>query len=463
MYNNFKFKRMDDQYLITNDGGHYAFLSPNDFKSLLFDKDKMSCEKSEELRNSRFLICEDNELFINNVYPEVRRFKDYLFSSTSLHIFVVTTLCNQRCIYCQASVSTQDNSQMMDVETARKAVDIALSANQEYFSFEFQGGEPLMNFPIIKFITEYTESIRGDKKVEYSIVSNLLLLDNEILEFFIKYDFNLSTSLDGEESLHNKNRPAIRENSFKGMRQALESIRKKGLPISAIQTTTRHSLSQAKGIIDTYLELGFNNIFIRPLTKLGFAYNNWDSIGYTAEEFLDFYQEAISYIIELGKKGVPIRENHASIFLKKIHNRDSVNYMELRSPCGATIGQLAYYYDGNVYTCDEGRMLGEMGDDSFCFGNVDKITYQDIMNSAVCKSVCSASCLESIPYCSDCVYQPYCGVCPVINYAETGSLFSQVPADFRCKVYMGIQDILFKIIKNGDETTIKLLYTWCSN
>lgn len=461
MYNNFKFKRIEDQYLITNDGGHYAFLSPDDFKSLLLNEDSLSCEKVEELRNTRFLISDDKEIFINEVYPEVRHYKDYLFSSTSLHIFVVTTLCNQKCIYCQASVSTQDNSRMMNIETAKKAVDIALSANQEYFSFEFQGGEPLMNFPVIKFITEYTESIRGDKKVEYNIVSNLLLLNNEFLDFFAKHRFNISTSLDGGESLHNKNRPALKENSFHIIKRALESIRKRDLPISAIQTTTRHSLKQAKDIVDTYLELGFNSIFLRPLTKLGFAHNNWKNIGYTAEEFLDFYKEAIFYIIELGRKKVAIRESHASIFLKKILKKLSVNYMELRSPCGAAIGQLAYYYDGNVYTCDEGRMLGEMGDNSFCFGNVNKITYQDIINSPVCQSVCSASCLESIPYCSDCVYQPYCGICPVINFSENGSLFSQVPADFRCKVYMGIQDILFKIIKNGDESTIKLLYTWC--
>ncbi|MEI3438353.1 MAG: SPASM domain-containing protein [Blautia sp.] len=88
-------------------------------------------------------------------------------------------------------------------------------------------------------------------------------------------------------------------------------------------------------------------------------------------------------MIELNKQGKNIVEGHAKMFLTKIFCHDAGNYMELRSPCGGSIGQLAYYYNGKIYSCDEARMLAEMGDDSFCLGNVFEDDYQSIMQSPV--------------------------------------------------------------------------------
>jgi uncharacterized protein len=134
--------------------------------------------------------------------------------------------------------------------------------------------------------------------------------------------------------------------------------------------------------------------------------------------------------------------------------------MELRSPCGSAIGQLAYNYDGGIYTCDEGRMLGEMDDDSFKLGNVSDLIYPEIIASPVTKTLCIASCLETLPYCESCVYQPYCGTCPIISYAESGSLFSQMPANFRCKVNKAIFDFIFTAIKNNNESVLKVFRKW---
>lgn len=77
-------------------------------------------------------------------------------------------------------------------------------------------------------------------------------------------------------------------------------------------------------------------------------------------------------LIEINKKGRFIKEDHASILLRRVRG-DFMNYMELRSPCGAGVGQLAYYADGDIFTCDEGRMLHEMGQSTFRLGNVYKI------------------------------------------------------------------------------------------
>ena len=168
----------------------------------------------------------------------------------------------------------------------------------------------------------------------------------------------------------------------------------------------------------------------------------------------------MDYILRLNADGKVFSEGHASMFLNKILHGYSTNYMELRSPCGATIGQMAVYYDGNIYTCDEGRMVAEMGDCAFRLGDVFSDDYNSLMDSGVCKTVCSSSCLEAIPGCCDCVYQPFCGVCPVINYAVDKDLFAKCMNNNRCNAYSGMLDYLFGILYSNDKERIKSLERW---
>jgi His-Xaa-Ser system radical SAM maturase HxsB len=347
----------------------------------------------------------------------------------------------------------------MTKEIAKKGVDIALQSPTSSITIEFQGGEPLLNFEIIKYIIEYSSSINTNKIISYNLVSNLSLLTDEIADYLSEHKVQVSVSLDGPAFVHNKNRPfRIGGGSYDAAMQGIELLKSRDINLGAIQTTTKYSLPHAKDIIDAYLKLGFNSIFIRPLTQLGYASEHWNEIGYTSDEFLIFYKESLEYIINLNTDDIVFSEGHASILLTKILQGYSNNYMELRSPCGATIGQIAIYYDGNIYTCDEGRMVAEMGDSAFKLGDVFSCNYDDLIDSGVCKTVCAASCLETIPSCCDCVYQPYCGVCPVINYAIDNDLYARV-GNNRCKIYSGILDFLFTII-NETPDKVCILKRW---
>lgn len=384
--------------------------------------------------------------------------KQYLFSATSLHIFVMTNACNMCCVYCQAQDSAQEKKGKMQEMTAKAAVDIALQSPNEYLTFEFQGGEPLLNFETIKYIVEYSEQNKNHKQIQYSLVTNTLLLNEEMIQFFKKYDVSISTSLDGCKEVHNSNRPKIDgDGTYDYVSRNIKWLQSNDIQVGAIETTTKISLKNAEKIIETYHNLGLNHLFIRPLTPLGYAKEHWAEIGYEPEEFLKFYKQCILILLEHNRNGIRMSEGHARIFLKKILTGYSENYMELRSPCGAGIGQMAYYYDGNIYTCDEGRMVAEMGDQMFCLGNVNYSTYDDLMENRVCKVTCQASVLESLPGCCDCVYHPYCGVCPVISYASDNSIYTRESNVYRCKIYKGILDILFEILleEPGAEDILK--------
>lgn len=455
----FNFSKYNDQsYLITNYAGRYAFLDEDSFTAYC---NGMPDEKSKDLLIERlFYSEEDKEVFVRRYSDEVRYYRDYLFTGTGLHIFVLTSQCNLNCVYCQASTNKTGN--MMSKETAEKCVDLALQAPNRYLSFEFQGGEPLANFEVLKHIVLYTIENCKEKTIEFNVVSNLTLLTDEMIRFFAEYNINVSTSLDGNSRIHNNNRPFPGENSYEKWRSNYcRLVAGLGHKIGAIQTTTKFSLDYYREIVDAYIENGFDRVFIRPLTPLGYAASRWNTIGYTADEFLTFYNNALLYIIEKAKEGVPIAEGHAVIFLGKILNHKAGNYTELRSPCGAGLGQLAYNYDGRIYCCDEGRMMAEMGDHSFQLGSIES-NYKELFDNSVCKAVATASCLENSPLCSDCVFSPFCGTCPVLNYYENNNLFCLNPSDYKCQIYKGMLKTLFSLLNSGDEQLVGIFKKWCN-
>ena len=457
--NYFNFKQWKDKMLLTNEQGRYILLGKRDFLNLVNKRyDLLSKEILQTLKDRFFIYDIDEDVFIEKVANAYRDNKQYLFSATSLHIFVMTNACNMCCVYCQAQDSAQEKKGKMQEMTAKAAVDIALQSPNEYLTFEFQGGEPLLNFETIKYIVEYSEQNKNHKQIQYSLVTNTLLLNEEMIQFFKKYDVSISTSLDGCKEVHNSNRPKIDgDGTYDYVSRNIKWLQSNDIQVGAIETTTKISLKNAEKIIETYHNLGLNHLFIRPLTPLGYAKEHWAEIGYEPEEFLKFYKQCILILLEHNRNGIRMSEGHARIFLKKILRGYSENYMELRSPCGAGIGQMAYYYDGNIYTCDEGRMVAEMGDQMFCLGNVNYSTYDDLMENRVCKVTCQASVLESLPGCCDCVYHPYCGVCPVISYASDNSIYTRESNVYRCKIYKGILDILFEILleEPGAEDILK--------
>jgi len=458
--NYFNFKKFEDKILLTNDFGCHLFVSPAEFIQLVSKKVDLTSELGKELLEKRMVYTESNLEYSDSAKYDIRRIKGHLNVATSLHIFVVTTACNMGCVYCQANNGAPSTALHMSKEVAEKAVDIALQSPAHHLTFEFQGGEPLLNFEIIKHIVSYAEENKGLHEINYSVVTNLTLLSDEMLEFFIDHCFGISTSIDGPEFLHNVNRPFKNGRaSFAETKAGLNRIRQRGVRVGAIQTTTRASLAYPREIVRAYKDLGFDNIFIRPLTPLGKASCSWEEIGYTPEEFISFYKEAIDELIQINQKERFLKEDHASILLGRIDGR-FINYMELRSPCGASIGQVAYYADGNVFTCDEGRMLHEMGDQTFRLGSVFDSTYSDIINNSICRTVCASSILETIPSCCDCVYQPYCGTCPVVTYAKSQDIIEKEPRDYRCKIYAGMLDYLFKLMLDERPEIIDVLKSW---
>lgn len=190
----------------------------------------------------------------------------FLREPTPLHIFVVTLRCEHSCPYCQVSRRSADKALYdMSEDTARRALDVAMSSPPPAIKIEFQGGEPLLNFGLIKSIVAATLAQDSGKRVEFVITSNLALLDDEVLTFCREHSILLSTSLNGPADLHNRNRPRPGSNSHQlavdGIRRAQSALGKDR--IGALMTTTEASLDRVEDIVDEYVALGLDGIFLR--------------------------------------------------------------------------------------------------------------------------------------------------------------------------------------------------------
>lgn len=458
----------NEKILLTNDIGKYYFLTKSEFKDFINFKLEPDSEAFINLQARGFLY-QDKYKYIADFEYDMAEMKRCLSIGTNLFILVLTDACNQNCIYCQAGGAHKSK---MSIEICRKAIDIALQSPVSHMTIEFQGGEPTLNPEVLKFAVIYAKKIFAEKgkHVDFAIVSNLTSPEPEILRWLIKNDVNISTSLDGNRELHDYNRPLKFNNnsSYDAWREGVELYKSlckecgKNFTLSAIQTTTRASLKFHREIIDEYLANGINNLYIRPLTPLGRARDNWDAIGYTPQEYLKFYFNLIDNMISRCKKGEYVTEVSAIIYLKRIFNGESVGHTEFRSPCGAASGQIAVNYNGSIYTCDEGRMLANMGDDIFKLGDINN-NYKELLKSPAAHAVCTASCVEALPMCCSCVYSPYCSVCPVVNYQLEGDLFSRDENSYKCVISKGILNYIFNIIQRGDPEDIAVLRQWAEN
>jgi uncharacterized protein len=458
--NHFRFRHLGSQVLLTNDAGAHQLLGESEFAQLLTGDLAPDAPLRARLLEGGFLKGQHGE---EEQAAGIAQRKAFLSMGPYLHVLIVSLRCNQACIYCHASRRSMEASEFdMSPEVAERAVRVALQSPAPAITLEFQGGEPLANFGVVRHTVERALALNAtaQKTLSFSLVTNLSLMDDEKLAFILDHGIQVCTSLDGPEDLHNANRPLAHGNSHAETLRWMERLNQgyvdRGLDpalyhVEALLTVTRQSLGRARDIVDEYVRRGLKAIFLRPLNPFGFARKSEGRIGYGADEFLAFHREALDYIIALNLEGKEILERLATIFLVKILTGDDPNYLDIRSPCGAGIGQIAYSFDGSVFCCDEARMLAQMGDPAFRLGSLDRDGYGDLIESPVVRSVAVASCLEGLPGCADCAYLPYCGTCPVFNYSTQGNIFGQMPDNAKCRIHMGVMDHLFELLGAGDE------------
>lgn len=474
----FRHREVGGKVLVTSTEGDFALLSHDEFGAFARGDVAKDTPLYRLLKDKNLVRAEFDA---SKLVDRVRARKRFLSWGPNLHIVVVTLRCNETCVYCHASRADMTATHTdMTPEVADRTVDQIFATTSPDVTIEFQGGEPLVAFDIVKRIVgrALEKNKEAGKRLEFTMVSNLSLMNEEKLAWLVENKVQICTSVDGPEHLHDKQRKLVGSSAHKEATKWIKRINEAYLAmgldptlyhVEALLTTTRDALPRWKEIVDTYVELGCRALFLRPVDPFGFADKTAPRIEYPRREYLDFYRSAVDYMVSLNHQGVEILERFAAIFLTKILGGEDPNFLDVRSPCGAAIGQVAYSYDGKVFTCDEGRMLHEMGDDTFLVGEVAEAgaddgqirkRYREVMGHETVRAMALASNLDAQPDCVNCTYQPYCGVCPVHNHKTQGSIFGRMRESSLCAVHKGIQDYLFERIGSGDAQVTQVFQRW---
>lgn len=190
------------------------------------------CQSDIELLMQRGFLCDKNKSVIFR-HPETDRLEEFYKTNLNMMTLQVTQNCNLRCKYCVYSGSYINRTHMnkrMSVETAIEAVKFFYdhSLNSDSVTIGFYGGEPLLEYELIKQCVKYAEEIFAGKKLSFNMTSNATLLTEDSIKFLAEHGFNLTISLDGPANIQNKNRIFASSNkgTYETVMERLELVKK---------------------------------------------------------------------------------------------------------------------------------------------------------------------------------------------------------------------------------------------
>src|SRR4051794_26608750 len=201
----FRFMRWTKgEVLLVNEVGEHIFVESDCFRDLATHRLPAHHPMYSDLKTRHFLLDGGSNVPIDLLATKYRTKKSFLDGFTRLHMFVVTLRCDHTCAYCQVSRVTEDKNRYdMTRETALEAITFLFRSPSPVLKVEFQGGESLLNFDVIRFIVEEVERRNGveQRHIEFVIATILSQLTDEVLEFCDEHSICLSTSLDGPAHL----------------------------------------------------------------------------------------------------------------------------------------------------------------------------------------------------------------------------------------------------------------------
>ena len=450
--------------LVTSIVGEHLLVSECEFEKL--ERGELDCNTDlyRDLRN-RQIVCDlDRGPLLEGLRAQQRTRKHFAHEPPSLHIFVLTLRCDHRCHYCQVTPQPVGAAGYdMDGPTAMAALDRVFECNAEVLTIEFQGGESALAFGPLRRIVEEAErrASAARRRVRFVVATTLHLMNDDMLAFCRDHAIELSTSLDGPKRVHDACRPNATRDSFE---RTVEGIARARAVcghdrVAALATITKRSLPFAREIVDTYVDLGFDSISLRPLSPYGFAARSQRRLGCTVDEYIRFYREALTYLVEVNLSGHAIEESYATLLLTRILTPFPTSYVDLQSPAAAGRNVLVYNYDGSVYVSDEARMLAAMGDDRFRMGSVHD-PLETLMQSGAMSIIEEAGDAERLPGCSDCAFVPYCGADPVFHVATQNDPVGHRPTSEFCQRQIGLFQLFFELLAGRDPDVLRVFLSW---
>ena len=364
-------------------------------------------DQIQQLRESGKLFTPDN---FEPMAGTLKARTSGVIKALCLHI---AHTCNLNCEYCFASQGKYHGKRaLMSFEVGKRALDFLVenSGTRHNLEVDFFGGEPLMNFDVVKRLVEYARSIEKEKNknFRFTLTTNGMLIDDDVIEFANKEMSNVVLSLDGRKEIHDRYRVDYSGNgSWERIVPKFQKLVKaRGGKNYYMRGTFTHANPDFLNDIKVMLDLGFNELSMEPVVAA-----EGDKSALTMEDMpivKQQYEELAKLMMKRDKEGKPFTFYHYMLDLKGgpcIYKRIS--------GCGSGTEYMAVTPWGDLYPChqfvgDEKFKLGDI------FNGVNNIKTQE--EFAQCNVYARGECRE-------CWARLYCsGGCAANAYHATGSV-----------------------------------------
>jgi len=325
----------------------------------------------------------------------------------------VAHTCNLNCSYCFASQGKYHGERaLMSFEVGKQALDflVAHSGTRRNLEVDFFGGEPLMNFQVVKDLVAYARSIEqaAGKRFRFTLTTNGMLIDDDVINFANRECSNVVLSLDGRKEIHDRFRV---DYAGKGSWETIvpkfqKLVQARGGKNYYMRGTFTHANPDFLKDIQVMLDLGFNELSMEPVVCA-----EDDPSALTQEDLpivLSQYEELARLMLRRRREGRPFTFYHYMIDLQGgpcIYKRIS--------GCGSGTEYMAVTPWGDLYPCHQ-----FVGEEAFRLGDV----WHGVENAAVQRQFADCN-VYARPECADCWAKLYCsGGCAANAYHATGAV-----------------------------------------
>lgn len=356
---------------------------------------------------------DSGKLFTTDKYADLAfdfKKRNTVIKALCLHI---AHTCNLNCEYCFASQGKYHGDRaLMSFEVGKRAIDFLIenSGSRVNLEVDFFGGEPLMNFDVVKQIVAYARSIekKKNKNFRFTLTTNGMLVDDDVIEFANKECHNVVLSLDGRKEVHDHLRKTV---SGKGSYDIIvpkfqEFVKKRGNRGYYVRGTYTHNNTDFTNDIFHMADLGFTELSMEPVVC-----SPEDPYALTYDDLpvlFEQYEILAKEMLKREKEGRPLTFYHYMIDL----TGGPCIYKRI-SGCGSGTEYMAVTPWGELYPCHQ-----FVGDPKYSLGNI----YEGVTNTAIQDEfkLCNA---YARPNCKDCWAKLYCsGGCAANAYHATGSI-----------------------------------------
>ena len=370
-------------------------------------------EEIKEILDEIEELIQDGQLFTEDIYEDcIKDFKNRQTVVKALCLHIAHD-CNLACKYCFAEEGEYKGDRaLMSLEVGKKALDflIAHSGSRKNLEVDFFGGEPLMNFEVVKEIVAYGRSLEDqyNKKFRFTMTTNGILLNDDITEFLNREMSNVVMSIDGRKEVHDKMRPSPNgKGSYdiilpKFLKLAKERDQK---DYYVRGTFTRDNLDFSKDVLHL-ADLGFQQVSVEPV--VGQPEERYAIREEDLPQIFKEYDLLAKEIIQREKEGKGFEFFHFKLDL----TGGPCVYKRL-SGCGSGCEYLAVTPWGDLYPCHQ-----FVGEDNFLMGDV----FTGIHKPEIQEEFKGCS-VYTKDKCKDCFARFYCsGGCPANSYKFHGHI-----------------------------------------